>query len=225
MRVFHLVLLGVIAGAATAAAAGQRIAPPWQKVIRDEDRKRLTRLYSAWAISLQEMRAAGQDMAAVAKDAPLPPEAAAAPVFPGPGTYRCRTLKLGSQTGGAAMRAGGFEACVVRAEAGGLRFEQLSGGRRIAGHLYADGDRMVFLGATALAQEMGVMAYGDDRDRDQVGVLRSIGTGRWRLELPWPKWESNLDLIEITATTAQPASDAAAPALPVSPPSAMRPAS
>ena len=35
------------------------------------------------------------------------------------------------------------------------------------------------------------------RDRDLIAVLERIGPQRWRLVLPWPQYESNLDLIEL----------------------------
>ena len=203
MRVRNFLLLALLALLAlppAAAAARDRAARPWQQVIRDDDRKRLSGLYSAWTSSIAATRGTGS-AAAVAALMPAVPAGvpATSAAWPEPGIYVCRTLKIGDRDGGAALTTGSFVPCAVRASDGGLRFEQLGGGRRIAGQLYPDGDRMIFLGSLALAQEMGVMAYGDDRDRDQVGVLRDLGGKRWRLELPWPKWESRLDLIEIVA--------------------------
>lgn len=182
-----------------AAASGS---PGWQRVIRDDDRRRLAGLWGAWTRSLGEAQASGQGKAVAALGPVAVPEAARAAAFPGPGTYRCRTVKLGRQgeRAGSAISAGPFEPCTLVVDAkGGLRFQEQVTGRRIAGRLYPDGERMVFLGSMALRQEMGVMAYGTDSDRDQVGVLRAYGDRRWRLELPWPRWESNLDLIEIVA--------------------------
>jgi hypothetical protein len=57
---------------------------------------------------------------------------------------------------------------------------------------------MVFLGAPALRGEMWVMPYGADPERNAVGALRALGPQQWRLELPWPTWQSNLDLVELT---------------------------
>ena len=63
--------------------------------------------------------------------------------------------------------------------------------------LFPDGDRQVYLGALSLGSEGGLFAYNADAERNQVGVLRRLGERRWRLELPWPKWESTLDVIDI----------------------------
>ena len=71
-------------------------------------------------------------------------------------------------------------------------------GQRTGGLLYPDGDRLVYLGALSLANERSMFVYNADEDRNQVGVLRALGPKRWRLELPFPKWESTLDVVEIT---------------------------
>ncbi len=178
------------------------VGPGWQRVIRDDDRKRLSGLWNAWTHSLEEVQAAGQGKAVAALGPVAMPEAGRSAAFPAPGLYRCRTVKLGRRGDmrGTVLSTGPFEACTLAVDdRGGLQFQEQVAGRRIAGRLYPDGDRMIFLGSMALGQEMGVMAYGTDADRDQVGVLRAVGDRRWRLELPWPRWESNLDLIEIVA--------------------------
>lgn len=188
-------LLALVAAAAPAAARERPAA--WRTVIRADDRRRLANLWQAWTRSLYEARAAhGQPVLDGLGGVVMPlPETSAA--LPLPGAYRCRTVKLGGSKGSAAVSAGPFGPCTIGAGEGLLHFDAATSGRRIRGALYPDGDRMVFLGSVGLQQEMGVMAYGADRDRDQVGVLRTIGDQHWRIELPWPKWESNLDLIEI----------------------------
>jgi len=176
--------------------------PAWQTIIRDADRKRLAGLWAAWTRSLGEAEGMRASVAALgtttvadaARPAPPPP----------PGDYRCRSVKLGTRIDGATrpatppMTTDGFAACSITERAGLLWFEK-RGAQRIAGTLYPDGDRQVFLGTMALAGEPGMMAYGTDRDRDQVGVLRNVGERRWRLELPWPMWQANLEIIEIVA--------------------------
>ena len=49
----------------------------------------------------------------------------------------------------------------------------------------------------ALAAEPPANSYGQRPDRDIVAVLERIGEARWRLVIPWPQAESNLDLIEL----------------------------
>ena len=57
------------------------------------------------------------------------------------------------------------------------------------------------LGSMALAQEAAANSYGRNPERDLVAVLERIGEARWRLVLPWPRNESNLDLIELRPAT------------------------
>jgi hypothetical protein len=188
-----------------AQTASAKPPPPWQKVIREPDRKRLAGLWSAWTRSLNEAENAGM----APRVAALGDMAVADAAHPGPvptaGNFQCRRVKLGQRDDGTnrepgpAMTAMATAPCTITERGGLLWFEQASGGQRIAGTLYPDGDRQVFLGSMALAGETGVRPYGADGDRDQVGVLRNIGEGRWRLELPWPMWQSNLDVIEIVA--------------------------
>jgi hypothetical protein len=56
---------------------------------------------------------------------------------------------------------------------------------------------MVMLGSLALAEEPPANSYGQRPDRDLIAVLERIGDRRWRLVIPWPQVESNLDLIEL----------------------------
>ncbi len=197
-------LLSGCAGKPAPASAAVR-APAWQTVIRDNDRKRLAGLWSAWTRSLADAQKAGQMQAVSALGDMAEPEAArdAPPLVPG--DYRCRLVKLGTREDGVVrtatspVAAAPFRPCVITARDGLLWFDEGMGAQRIAGYLYPDGDRMVFLGSLALPGEAGIMAYGADGDRDQVGVLRAYGDKRWRLELPWPMWQSNLQIIEIVA--------------------------
>jgi hypothetical protein len=214
MRSAFLSALVLLASAMTAGCAGKpgvtaRAAPPpWQKMIREADRKRLAGLHSAWSESLGEAKAAGAGAAVTALGAVAMPDAATSGPLPGPGAYRCRALRIGGRSGDG-ERSGDSRTvapavitapavpCRISAKGGLLWIEQAMGAQRIGGTLYPDGDRLVFLGSMALAGEMGMMRYGADKDRDQVGVLRSLGPARWRLELPWPMWQSDLAIIEI----------------------------
>lgn len=182
----------------------------WQEAISAADRKRLAGLWSAWTRSLNQAADAGHtsDIAGLG-DMAVPDAARAAPA-PAPGAYRCRSVRLGSRdtshdaaqavpstAAKPAMDMDDTMPCTITAKGSLLWLEQADGAQRIGGTLYPDGDRMVFLGTKALKGEMGLRAYGSDAARDQVGVLRAFGDHRWRLELPWPHWQANLEIIEI----------------------------
>lgn len=219
MDIYHrlvaaLIVTGLLAGCGGSGTKPQVAeAPPraqgWQNVIRDSDRRRLAGLWSAWTRSLAQAETAGQLQRVAALGDMAVPDAARPAPAPRPGAYRCRTVRIGIRDSDAALRAvagtapvmlaSGFLPCTIAARAGRLWFEQGIGLQRVAGTLYPDGDRQVFLGSMALAGEAGFRSYGADPDRDQVGVLRAFGDRRWRLELPWPMWQSNLAIIEIVS--------------------------
>ncbi len=195
-----LLVLALLASPLMAAA--EPVPESWQQLIRPDDRKRLGGLWRAWTRALAQ--AGKTDAAALAALGPVAqPLAAVAGPPPVPGRYRCRLLRLGrSPSAPSHMPAVGAlpeSDCTVTAIPGGLWLEQQNGPQRIAGKLWPDGERQMFLGSMALAGENGVMDYGSDSARDQVGVLRAFGPGRWRLELPWPRWQSDLCIVEIVA--------------------------
>jgi hypothetical protein len=172
----------------------------WRGIVTAADRDRYSRRDAAWSLALQQagrQRGSG-DLASVGDL--IEPRAARAPVAPPPGDYRCRTVKLGSQGGedGLGYVVYGWFACRIEATPNGLKFSKLTGSQRPAGLLFPENDRqMVMLGSMALAAEPPANSYGQRPDRDLVAVLERIGERRWRLVIPWPQVESNLDLIEL----------------------------
>ena len=199
-------LLALLLVAAPALAA-----PHWQHDITAPDRKRLAKLWEAWTRGLGEAQTAGQGPAVAAFGPAVVADAAtinaggalkSGQAFPQAGDYRCRVIRLGQRAGearaplAAAAVTEAAAPCRITMRRGSLWFEQGAGTQRLGGRLYADGARMVFLGSTALAGEMAILPYGADPQRDVVGALRPLATG-WRLELPWPNWQSNLVVVEI----------------------------
>ncbi len=198
-----------------APLAAQPAASSWQGRIQPEDRPRMAGLWSAWTRSLADIQAAGGRAAvealgpvAIPPVEPLPGRRVNidAATLPAPGAYRCRTIRLGSRDDGwprdgvLPLQTGNWGACRIGPGHGQpLALTMAEGEQRVSGGLWPDGDRMVFLGALSLATETGRRGYGDDPDRDHLGVLRAIGPDHWRLELPWPRWQSVLLLIEITS--------------------------
>ncbi|GGE16232.1 hypothetical protein GCM10011529_23280 [Polymorphobacter glacialis] len=200
--------LAVALAIAASACAGKgndsaRPPPSWQSQISDPDRQLLAKLWGAWTRALAQADKAGMRANLAQFGNMVVPDTAVPAAFPGPGNYRCRTITIGIREGGVptpgvpAMTTGQSVPCTITERKGLLWFEQQAGPQRIGGKMYADGDRMVFLGSMALAGEIGMLPYGTDGQRDQVGVLKAYGDRRWRIELPWPKWQSNLALIEI----------------------------
>ncbi len=174
--------------------------PPWRQAITEPDRRRLSLLWKAWVQAKAQVTETGRAAEWTALGDLADPAAYAEGGPPAPGNYRCRTVKLGSRNPGMPVWAmSATTPCRFEMAGDDLRFVAPLGAQRTAGRLYDDGDRMVYLGAVSLGSESGLFAYARDAERDQVGVLRRIGAKCWRLELPWPKWESTLDVIEITS--------------------------
>lgn len=181
-----------------ATAPAPQSPPDWRAVATPADRDRLRDWRKAWLAALPEAREA--DAAAVAAgDALFQPDLALPDAAPPPGDYRCRVFKLGAK--GVGMR--GFTAypafdCRVTAADGTLAFAKLSGSQRPEGRVYADSPgRAVFLGTMVLGDERGAMRYGMDAERDMAGWVERIGDRRWRVVLPYPRFESVLDVVEL----------------------------
>tara|TARA_R110000868_G_scaffold129972_2_gene339323 strand:- start:1838 stop:2497 length:660 start_codon:yes stop_codon:yes gene_type:complete len=171
----------------------------WRTIITRTDRDRYNRRDAAWTLALQQVRRLPGSGDLSGLGALIDPDAARAGVPP-VGDYRCRTVKLGSQGGEAGLGYVVYDwfACRIEATPAGLKFSKLTGSQRPGGLLFTEsGDHMVMLGSVALAAEPPANSYGQRPDRDLVAVLERIGERRWRLVIPWPQNESNLDLIEL----------------------------
>ncbi|HEU0098017.1 MAG TPA: DUF4893 domain-containing protein [Allosphingosinicella sp.] len=179
--------------AAVPAAAG------WRDVATDHDLERARKWRTAWVRALAQARAAGHSAEIDREGVLLDPDSALRGAAPPAGDYRCRVVKVGGQGEGLLdYVAYPWFDCRISAGAGPMDFVKLTGSQRPVGRLFADGDRrLVFLGTLQLGDEQGVLRYGHDRQRDMIGLLERIGERRWRLALPYPAFESTLDVIEL----------------------------
>jgi hypothetical protein len=172
----------------------------WRGIITAADRDRYQRRDAAWTLALQQARRQRGSGDFDSLGALIEPGAGRADVAPPAGNYRCRTVKLGSQGGedGLGYVVYGWFACRIEQTPRGLKFTKLTGSQRPSGLLFPEDDRhMLLLGSMALSQEPAANSYGRNPERDLVAVVERIGDARWRLVLPWPQYESNLDLIEL----------------------------
>lgn len=172
----------------------------WRGIVTASDRDRYSRLDAAWDLALQQARRQRGSGDLASTGDLIDPDAARPSVAPPPGDYRCRTVKLGSQGGedGLGYVVYGWFDCRIEQTPNGLKFVKTTGSQRPAGLLFPENDRrMVLLGSMALASEPPANSYGQRPDRDLIAALERIGEARWRLVVPWPQYESNLDLIEL----------------------------
>jgi hypothetical protein len=202
MRPIPVLSALLLAACATAPESGtviDRAPRDWRAVATSNDRERLRDWRDAFVEGLREAQAAGHQADIAREGALLTPDAA---LGGGPipnGNYRCRMIKLGSKSDGMLpfIAYPAFN-CRVRQEKDLQGFAKLSGSQRQVGLIFpGDALRQVFLGTLLLGDESRSMQYGRDRDRDIAGFVERVGPARWRMILPRPHFESDMDVLEL----------------------------
>ncbi|MHA6723412.1 DUF4893 domain-containing protein [Sphingomonas sp. RS2018] len=175
-------------------------ASDWRQQATSIDRDRLRRWRDAWQDALTKIRANGGERELVGYGPLLQSDVASTGPVPPIGTYACRVVKLGARIEGAPqiVTYPPFR-CTIAPEGDALRFTKTTGSQRPTGLILPDDDqRAVFLGTLVLGDERMPLRYGQDAARDMIGVVQRIGERRWRLVLPYPAFESTIDVIELT---------------------------
>jgi len=181
-----------MAGSAVAASAD------WRQDATRFDQRRFARLDEAWAVALAGARGGRHGREIAALNGLADPRLHLVRPEPAPGDYRCRTVKLGGPAALLPYVAYGWFRCRVDLSPGGdLTLKKLTGSQRTMGNLYPLGrTRLVYLGAEAWGDERP-FRYRQNPERDQVGAFERIGPRRWRLAMPFPQRESDLDVMEL----------------------------
>ena len=180
------------------AEAAAITASDWRQVATEADRARLSQWRTAFVAGLAEARAGGHGAEIAAEGTLLEPDAGQAARRPPAGDYQCRVIKLGSKgDAGLPFIAYPSFACRVDDEGGIASFRKLTGSQRPVGVILGGGQRLVFLGTLVLGDERRPIDYGRDPDRDMIGAVQSLGNDRWRLILPYPHFESLIDVVEL----------------------------
>jgi hypothetical protein len=176
-----------------------RYTTAYQQVISENDRVRLRDWRKSFESALAAARKAGHGADIAREGALLDPDAAvASPAIPN-GMYRCRVIKLGAKDPGNLdfVSYSGFT-CRAKQEHALQRLGKLSGPQRYVGLVFPDDAiRNVFLGTLVFADERRALQYGQDQQRDVAGYVERIGPNRWRLIMPAPHFESQLDVMEL----------------------------
>ena len=171
----------------------------WREVATASDRARLRDWRTAFTAALDSARKAGFAGAIAREGTLLDPDAATGPVPIPNGRYKCRVIKLGGKSA-AMLDFVAYPAfdCRVQQEKQLQSLAKLTGSQRHIGLLFnADPLRQMFLGTLVLGDEQRAMQYGRDPDRDLAGWVERVGERRWRLVLPYPQYESTLDVVEL----------------------------
>lgn len=171
----------------------------WREIATPADRDRIARWRTGWTSALAKAQHAGYAARIASQGNLMAPDAALPGPTPPPGDYDCRVIKLGAQgEGGLDYVSYPPFTCRIAMEKDLLSFTKVDGSQRPVGLLFPNDDaRMIFLGTMMLGDEQRALEYGGDPDRDMAGAFERVGPQRWRLVLPWPRWESTLDVIEL----------------------------
>jgi len=206
MRILPLLLLPLMLAACDAVTQPARMIPEWtsdwRRIASEADRTRLREWRSTFVAALGAARRAGHSAEIAREGALLEPDATLGGPIPN-GDYRCRVTKLGAQSQGMLdYVAYPAFACRVSQERELQRLEKLSGSQRQIGLVFPnDAMRQVFLGALVLGDESRALQYGQDETRNVAGFVERIGPRRWRLIMPQPHFESQMDVMELVPAT------------------------
>lgn len=203
MRLAPLLALTVLTAGCTVIEQPSGLIPryttAYKEVISENDRVRLRDWRKSFENGLAAARKSGHGAEIDREGALLDPDAAlAGPAIPN-GMYRCRVIKLGAKDPGNLdyVTYSGFS-CRVKQEHALQRLGKLSGSQRYLGLIFpGDAIRNVFLGTLVFADEQRALQYGQDQQRDVAGYIERIGPNRWRLIMPAPHFESQLDVMEL----------------------------
>ncbi|HVM22416.1 MAG TPA: DUF4893 domain-containing protein [Sphingomicrobium sp.] len=171
----------------------------WRQVVTSDDQDRLRNWRKSFTEALAAAGKAGHSAAIAREGALLEPDAA----LPDPGLpngrYRCRVIKLGAKgEGNLDYIAYPAFTCAVNQERELQRLRKLTGSQRYVGLLFpSDALRHVFLGTLVLGDEPRALQYGTDRTRDVAAFVERVGPSRWRMVMPRPHFESQLDVMEL----------------------------
>jgi hypothetical protein len=171
----------------------------WRAIATTDDRGRLRDWRDAFVAGLTAARASGHAAEIAREGALLEPDAALGGDPIPNGDYRCRVIKLGARSPGMPdyVVYPAFD-CRVRQEKELQGFAKLTGSQRYVGLIFpGDVMRQVFLGTLVLGDERRAMQYGRDEERDVAGFVERIGPARWRLLMPRPHFESQIDVLEL----------------------------
>ncbi len=196
---FGLLPLAGCGGARPEPVAQAAVKSDWHKTVTSADIERLRDWRTSFTKALDKAKASGNGPSIAREGALLQPDAALDGNALVAGRYRCRVIKIGGKAGhGNDYVVYPPTDCSVTQENDVLGFAKSGGTQRPVGLFFpADTKRMIFLGTMVLGDERRPLEYGRDSTRDMAGALERVGDRKWRLILPYPRFESLMDVIEI----------------------------
>ncbi len=196
------IALSTSAGAALLSSGLKRPkSADWKLAVVSTDLARIRNWRKSFVAGLAQAKSYGNGASIAREGALLDPDSGRDSAAPPTGSYQCRVIKLGKN--GVHMLpyiAYPSRPCVIQDEGGvsSFSFRSGNGAQRPNGLIFSGDDRKrVFLGTMMLSDERRVIDYGRDQTRNMAGLIDRIGDNRWRLILPYPNFESLIDVIEI----------------------------
>lgn len=171
----------------------------WKEAVTEDDRQRLADWRKTFVAAVEAAKKAGHSGEIEREGALLDPDSALGPPAIPNGMFRCRIVKVGAK-GEGNLNYVAYPAfpCRLKAERGLQQFNRYGGSQRYVGLIFpGDQVRQIFLGTLVLGDETRALQYGQDEQRDIAGYVDRIGPQRWRLVMPKPHFESQLDVMEI----------------------------
>jgi hypothetical protein len=203
MRVGYLIAASLSCSSCSVIEQPSGLIPRWTTAWKDvatpDDRQRLADWRTSFVNALDFARKAGHSREIAQEGTLLQPDAALGPPGLPSGLYRCRLIKLGNKDeGGLSYVSYPAFYCRVKAERDLQRFNKFGGSQRYVGLIFpGDPVHQIFLGTLVLGDETRALQYGQDQMRDVAGFVERIGAKRWRIVMPKPHFESQLDIMEL----------------------------
>jgi hypothetical protein len=172
----------------------------WKEVATADDRQRLGDWRTTFINALDDAKKAGYSADVAREGVLLDPDAALGPPAVPNAMLRCRVIKIGAKpdTGSRHYVSNPPFLCRVKPVRGLQRFNKFGGSQRYVGLIFpGDAVRQIFLGTLVLGDETRALQYGQDELRDVAGYVERIGPSRWRMVMPKPHFESQLEVIEL----------------------------
>jgi hypothetical protein len=175
----------------------------WKEVATPKDRQRLAGWRTTFVNALRAARTGGHGAEIEREGALLDPDAALGPPAVPNSLFTCRIIKIGAKAeGNLPYVAYPPFSCRVKADRGLQRFNKFGGSQRYVGLIFpGDAVRQIFLGTLVLGDETRALQYSQDELRDVAGYVERVGPNRWRLVMPEPHFESQLDVIELVPSS------------------------
>lgn len=175
----------------------------WKEVATDNDRQRLADWRTTFVNAVNSAKSAGHSADIAREGALLDPDSALGPPGIPDGFFRCRMIKIGAKAeGDLPYVAYPAFTCRVKAERGLQRLNKYGGSQRYVGLIFpGDSVNQIFLGTLVVGDETRALQYGQDELRDVAGYVERIGPDRWRIVMPKPHFESQLDILELVPST------------------------